>query len=135
MAAVELTFSGVLYDKYNRTTQNVVLIGEASLTGVGVGGGPIIPPGQPPSGGHPEHPIFYPPYPSHPIYNPGGPPGSSPPGFWGGGMGPGVKPQPPTEQPPEPIEPPVEWKAVWAGPEQGWVVVGIPNVPHPTPSK
>ena len=44
MAAVELTITGVLYDKLARTTQQVVLIGEASLTGVGVGGGPVIPP-------------------------------------------------------------------------------------------
>ena len=86
MAAVEVTISGVLYDKVNRTTQPVVLIGEASLTGLGVGGGPIVPPAQPPgkppgiwggpidpypdhglpgpqppSGAHPEHPIYYPP--------------------------------------------------------------------------
>jgi hypothetical protein len=50
MAAVEVTITGMLYDKLNRTTQNVVLIGEASLTGLGVGGGPL--PGGPggPSG-------------------------------------------------------------------------------------
>ena len=47
MAAVEVTISGVLYDKYNRTQQNVVLIGEASLTGLSIGGGPIVPPSQP----------------------------------------------------------------------------------------
>jgi len=48
-------------------------------------------PGEPPTGG--GEPV----YPSLPIYNPGGPAGSYPPGFWGGGMGPGVKPQPPVE--------------------------------------
>jgi hypothetical protein len=138
MAAVEITISGTLYDKLNRTTQQVVLIGDASLTGLVVGGGPM-PGGPGPGGGgaHPEHPIYYPPMPSHPIYNPGGPPGSSPPGYWGGGMGPGVKPQPPFEpKPPDPVEPPVEWKAVWH-PTEGWVVVGIvkPEGPTPTPSK
>lgn len=76
MAAVEVTISGVLYDKTARTTQPVVLIGEATLTGLGVGGGPVIPPpgeGKPPSGKppgiwggpwdppHPEHPIVLPP--------------------------------------------------------------------------
>lgn len=128
MAALPVTLSGTLYDLYQRTTQQVVFIGDASLTGVGVGGGPIVPPDQGGGGGQP-------PQPSHPIYNPGGPPGSSPPGFWGGGMGPGVKPQPPDEstKPPEPVQPPIEWKAVWH-PEQGWVVVGIPQGPHPAPS-
>ena len=88
MAAVEVTISGLLFDKLNRTTQHVVIVGDASLTGLGVGGGPIQPPqgGQPPgiwgptdprptppiagipglpgSPGqqpHPEHPIVYPP--------------------------------------------------------------------------
>lgn len=84
MSAVEITISGVLYDKVNRTTQNVVLIGEASLTGIGVGGGPIIPPEQKPPGipGHPAHPIWGapvdpgygipgPPYPGKPPFDPG----------------------------------------------------------------
>lgn len=77
MSAVEVTISGVLFDKVNRTTQNVVLIGEATLTGLGVGGGPVYPPAG--GGGwpsHPEHPI--PPRPEHPIVLPpivpGGPP-------------------------------------------------------------
>ena len=46
MAAVEVTISGVLYDKTARTMRPVVLIGEASLTGLGVGGGPIVPPAR-----------------------------------------------------------------------------------------
>lgn len=110
MAAVEVTISGVLYDKYNRTQQNVVLIGEGSLTGLGVGGGPIIPPGQPPSGAHPEHPIFYPPgtgpggaHPSHPIAQPGDP-------WWGQDLKPThpivIPPNvPPDMQPPQPPNP------------------------------
>ena len=90
MAAVEVTVSGILYDKIARTSQQVVLVGEGSLTGLGVGGGPIIPPG-------------------------------------GGGGGGGEPP---------PVKPPVEWKAIWAGPEQGWVAVGVinPDIKHPTPS-
>lgn len=71
MAAVEVTISGVLYDKHARTTRPVVIIGEASLTGPGVGGGPIIPP------------------------DPGQP--GDPPGIWGPGD---PRPQPPIELPP-----------------------------------
>jgi hypothetical protein len=121
MAAVGVTISGVLYDVHARTTQNVVLIGDASLTGLSVGGGPM--PGGPGQGG-----------------------GDKPPGIWGPPSGlptppianaPGVGPNPdPPGKPPEPVEPPVHWKAVWAGPQQGWVVVGVidPDVSHPVPS-
>ena len=87
MAAVEVTITGTLYDKLNRTTQQVVLIGEASLTGIGVGGGPIIPPPQSP--GTPTHPIMLPgmpgwpsdpgAHPSHPIMLPGMPGWPDPP--------------------------------------------------------
>lgn len=107
MAAVEITISGVLYDKYNRTQQNVVLIGEAMITGLHVGGGPM-PPGE-----------------------------GKPPGIWGGGNEPFPTPPihlpPDRPKPPEPIQPPIEWKAVWH-PTEGWVVVGIPTGPHPSPS-
>ena len=136
MAAVPVAISGVLYDKHGRTQQAVVLMGELTLYGLSVGGGPIIPP---PSGGagdaHPEHPIYYPPYPSHPIYNPGGPPGSAPPGFWGGGMGPGVKPQPPMPtEPPVPPDvvkpPPADGGWGWV-PPYGWAYFPKPNEPTP----
>lgn len=116
MAAVEVTISGMLYDKLNRTTQNVVLIGEATLTGLGVGGGPM-PPG--PGGGpgyRPEHPIYWPPgtqpHPEHPIYYP---PGSLP-----HPEHPIVLPKPPIDPPPTdpPTQPPSDnW--VW-----GWVPMG-----------
>jgi hypothetical protein len=84
MADVPVTLNGVLYDLYGRTTQRVVFIGDASYTGLGVGGGPM--PGGPPLGiwggrpppyvdiggpgpqPHPEHPIVLPPV------DPGGPP-------------------------------------------------------------
>jgi hypothetical protein len=107
MAAVEVTISGVLYDKLNRTMQNVVLIGEASLTGLGVGGGPIIPPGgpgRPPGTGiWPNPPEGQAPLPSHPIALPGDP-------WWGGDLRPAhpiVLPPdcPPGMKPPEPPNP------------------------------
>jgi hypothetical protein len=82
MAAVEITISGVLYDKQCRTTRNVVLTGEATLAGLGAGGGPIIPGGgQRPPGiwGGPIDP-----YPD--IGGPGPQPPHPPPlGTWGGG--------------------------------------------------
>jgi hypothetical protein len=55
----------------------------------------------------PAHPIVIPPYPAHPIV------------------------LPPETTPPERL---IDWQVVW-GPQEGWVVVGIPNVPHPVPSK
>lgn len=142
MSAVEVTVSGVLFDKQNRTVQNVVLIGEATLTGLGVGGGPMPPgpgsPGQPPSiwpsPGHPAHPIVLP-----PEQPPGG---GQPPSIWPNppeGIAPHpehpiVLPEPP-DKPPEPIAPPVSWKAVWH-PTEGWIVVGVisPEIEHPVPS-
>lgn len=109
MAAVEVTITGTLYDKLNRTTQQVVLIGEASLTGVGIGGGPVIPPGSPPGiwgGGNV-------PMPNPPIANVPGAPGYRPPlGIWGGGNEPFPTPPifippnvPPDLQPPTPPQP------------------------------
>jgi len=110
MAAVEVTITGMLYDKTARTTQNVVLVGEASLTGLGVGGGPVIPPG----GGGGEG-----------IWGPTDPrpgqlpmPGGRPPGFWGGAPLP--VPTPPIYLPPvNPGDPPL---VIWG-----------PNDPRPTP--
>lgn len=146
MAAVGVTLSGLLYDLLNRTTQRVVIIADASLTGVGIGGGPVIPPDQPPSqppgiwgppGPWPTPPIAFP-----PGWVGGVPPGGGPPGIWGP---PGPWPSPPIsfppgwvggvppDKPPEPVSPPIDWKVVWT-PSDGWVVVGIPNVPHPVPS-
>jgi hypothetical protein len=118
--------------------------------GLGIWGGPFDPPrpthpiapgGRPPGiwGGPPLYPDIGGPGPQPPT---GVPPGiwgppQMPPGFWGGGMGPGVQPQPHPDhtlpKPPDPVEPPVEWKAVWH-PTEGWVVVGVPTVPVPTPS-
>jgi hypothetical protein len=94
----------------------------------------------------PEHPIYFPPEGSQPPLGIWGPP-TMPPGYWGGGMGPGVKPQPkpehpivlppnlPPEIPPEGETPaiPIDWKTGWTA-ETGWVVVGVPTVPVPTPS-
>jgi hypothetical protein len=151
MSEVPIQISGVLYDKTARTQQSVVLMGKASIMGLSVGGGPIVPPdeagGAPP---HPEHPI--PPYPAHPIVLPPDPPPveGQPPGtptfpIWGppgtelppGSGYPPVAghPLPPGTEPPKPIE---NWeaKAFWT-PATGWGVVIVPvgGQPIPTPSK
>lgn len=100
MAAVGVTISGYLADKYGRWVRPVTLVGEASLTDVGIGGGPIIPPGNggPPSDAHPAHPIVLPgdpswgdPHPAHPIVIPP----DRPPGFPLPPPDGGVKPPPP----------------------------------------
>lgn len=146
MAAVELTFSGVLYDKYNRTQQNVVLIGEASLTGVGVGGGPIMPPGGgggPPGIWGPTDPRPTPPimWPGYPGGGGGGqPPGGGAPPHPSHPIYPGEHPEHPIELPPEvppdiPAPPDLfTWKVAWTE-ETGWIVVAVPNTPHPVPSR
>jgi hypothetical protein len=87
--------------------------------GSGVGdyidaGGPGPQPGGPV---RPTHPIYYPPViwdparPANPIVNPGDPdhPGAGQP------------------------MPKIEWKTAWS-PTTGWVVVGVPTGPVPTPS-
>jgi hypothetical protein len=88
MAAVPITIVGIQTD--DNGSRNVTISGMASLTGLGVGGGPAEPPpGIWPSPGHPAHPIApggpppgvwpWPGRPAHPIA-PGGPP----PGIWPG---------------------------------------------------
>lgn len=96
MAAVEVTISGVLYDKLSRTTRPCVLIGEASLTGLEIGGGPsgggngpplhIWGPSDPrpsnPISGIPGLPGYFPPIPTEPPPSGGDkPPPES--GGWG----------------------------------------------------
>lgn len=86
------------------------------------------------------------PMPSPPIYIP--PEGAEPPlGIWGPtdprpGYGlPGAQPKPehpivlPPDLPPQtPEGGKIEWKTAWT-PTTGWIVVGIPQEPHPVPSK
>lgn len=103
MASVEVMISGVLWDKATKSGRAVALIGEASLSGVGVGGGPIIPGEQPPG-------IWDPVFPSPPIANVPGAPGYNPPGIW---PSPGPLPHPehpiviPPDQVPPGMKPPV----------------------------
>jgi len=143
MAAIPCTFQGVLF-----------------FSDMGVGGGPMpggpypshpIAPGGPPPGiwpspGHPDQGLPpsgvgiwpSPGYPAHPI-SPGGPP----PGIWPSpghpSQGPGFPTAPivlPPDLPPtmpDPDNRPIEWQTGWTS-TSGWVVVGVPTGPTPTPS-
>ena len=103
MAAVAVQIRGTLYDLTRRTSQQVVLMGEASLLGLGIGGGPIIPP----EGGGGEG-IWGPtdPRPSNPISGIPGLPGYEPPKppdhIWGPTD---PRPTPPIYLPPEQVPP------------------------------
>ena len=97
------------------------LVGEAMLSGVGVGGGPIIPGGDPPGtwGGAGE------PFPTPPIHLPPG--SNSPPIIWGPND---PRPSPPIYLPPDtppPIDvspggdkPPPEGSAGWGYYDGRW---------------
>lgn len=131
MAAVPITLVGVSTDDSGQA-RNVTFVGMASITGLGVGGGPM-PPGRPPGTIWPDPGPL--PHPEHPIA-----PGGRPPGIWGGPIDPypgHPLPEPPRpgDKPPDPVTPPVKWKAVWH-PTDGWIVVGVidPSVEHPVPS-
>ena len=111
------------------------------------GGGPVDP-GYSPPWARPPLGIWGPtdPRPTPPIYIP--PEGGQPPlGIWGptdprpgyGLPGPQPHPEHPIVLPPDlPPETPeggrIEWKTAWT-PQTGWVVVGIPQEPHPSPSR
>ena len=115
MAAIEITISGVIFDKVSRTTRPVVLIGEASLTGLGIGGGPIPPGEGPPLG------IWGPndPRPGYGLPEP-------PPGIWGPTdprpSHPIVIPRPPVDPPEQPTQPkPPPDGGGWGWhPDYGW---------------
>jgi hypothetical protein len=125
MAAVPVTISG-MYTNDDGTSGNVTIVGLASITGLGVGGGPVIP-GAPP----PNFPNV-PPHPAFPIAGPGPfPPGAGYPPVVGGGP---IYPTDP-EVPPPTDTSKIEWHAAWTAAD-GWVTVGIikPEGPVPTPS-
>lgn len=148
MPAVPITIVGIQTDEQG--SRNVTITGMASLTGLGVGGGPIMP-GDKPPGIWPSPPEGIAPHPEHPIA-----PGGKPPTIWPSPghpehpiyLPPGIWPNPPEGQaphpehpivipPPEgvpPDTPPLQVKVVWT-PQSGWQVVLIPTGAHPAPSK
>ena len=108
MGAVPVTINGVMFPKGKSADDEPVpctIVGYAWATGLGVGGGPIVPPTGP---NLPAHPIVLPPTspgePTHPI----------------------VLPEPPEVSPPDPPTdpgmvkpPPPEGGWGWS-PEYGW---------------
>jgi hypothetical protein len=136
----------------------IQITGVLTYAGLEVGGGPMpggpfpshpISPGGPPP--HVEHPIPPGVWPTPPGSKPpgiwGGPgglppwvmppiaPGGKPPGIWGGGNEPFPTPPiyigPPTEEPPPGN---ITWHSAWSQ-TTGWIVVGVPEDPHPVPSQ
>ena len=117
MGTVPVTISNATLTNQDGSTSEVQTInGDLSITGLSVGGGPIMPPDQPPgSGGAPTFPIWGPPGMELPEV-PGYPPVAG-------------HPLPPTPTPPP--QPPA-FIPIWH-PIYGWIVV--PVYPHPSPSK
>lgn len=77
------------------------------------------------------------PFPTPPIVIPPQQPGQPPLVIWGPND---PRPTPPIEIPGQPTPPPggdrvqlVEWKTAWT-PQTGWIVVGLPQAPHPAPA-
>ena len=119
MAAIPVTIANATLTNADGSTSQVQTIqGDLSITGLSVGGGPVLPPDQPPSqGGSPVFPIWGPPGMELPDV-PGYPPVAG---------NPFPKPQPP----PDATKPPL-FVPVWH-PDLGWIV--IPAFPVPTPSR
>lgn len=126
MAAIPVVINNATITNADGSTSQMQTIqGDLSLTGLSVGGGPIIPPdvevppdpgtGQPPV---PQFPIVLPP--GTPPFDPSAP-GGYPPMIGGG---PVVPEDPPSGKPPL-------FVPVWH-PDIGWIV--IPAFPVPTPS-
>jgi hypothetical protein len=87
------------------------------------GGAPPSAGGPPPHVEHPIPPTVWPnppqPLPPNPPWWPGHPEHPIPPVVW--------------PDPPAPAGTLIEWKSAWS-PTTGWIVVGVPNVPHPAPA-
>lgn len=119
MAAVPITYHAFVYPK-NKTVAPfpATIVGFAEITGLEVGGGPIIPPDdlppKPPGDWEiwPNPPEGVAPHPEHPI----------------------VLPDPivPPDQPPSPIPPPHEgWN--WSAVKNGWYYLYVPGAGEAEP--
>jgi hypothetical protein len=101
MATVSITLNGVIYPKGRSAADQPIpatFVGDAWLTDLGVGGGPILPPVLPPQPGVPIHPIWGPPGINLPP-GPGFPPVAGHP------LPPITPPLPPEVTPPNPGDP------------------------------
>jgi hypothetical protein len=120
MAALSVTIQGTTTGP-DGISVPVTIAGDLTITGLGVGGGPIIPPdvSPPDTDGAPQFPIVLPP--GTPPFNPEAP-GGYPPMIGGGPIVP--------DTPPDTSKPPM-FIPIWL-PGTGWIVV--PGFPVPTPS-
>lgn len=132
MAGLPVEIRGTLYDLQSKSSRQVYLVGEATRSDVGIGGGPIYPPDKPP-GGNGDH-IWGPtdPRPTPPIWIPPAvPPSLQPPNP--PNPGDPVTPVPPPEGSPgwpvQPIQPPPY--IVVSYPGLGPVVVPQPLTAQP----
>ena len=122
MAHIPVTINGVAFPKNKKDPPfPVTIVGYAWITGLEVGGGPIIPPDQVPPVDPPlviwGGPID--PYPDHGLPEPPMPPD-----------------QPPTDPPPKPHE---GWNFNTGGnpdyPNAGWYYVYVPKPGQPGPKR
>jgi hypothetical protein len=121
MASINVTIVGTTTGP-DGVSVPVTLVGDLTISGLSVGGGPIIPPDvAPPQPGAPAFPIVLPP--GTPPFNPEAP-GGYPPMIGGGPI---VPPTPPVDT----TKPPA-FVPIWL-PGAGWIM--IPAFPLPTPSK
>jgi hypothetical protein len=119
MAEVPVTIHAQIYPKDKSVKPYpATILGFASITGLSVGGGPVLPPAEVPPVDPPlviwGGPFDPPPHPEHPI-------------AW---------PQPPTppEQPPATPVPPHEgWN--WSAEKSGWYYLYIPGTGDPQPKR
>lgn len=119
MAVVPVRISGVLYDKTARTQQAVLLIGSLSISGLEVGGGPILPPEEvppvePPLTIWPNPPEGIAPMPEHPIVIPD-------------------PITPPITPPDVPAAPHEGWN--WSAAKAGWYYLYVPGPGQAQPKK
>lgn len=123
MAGVPITFVGIMYPRDKSVKPYpFTAVGMAAITGVSVGGGPIIPPDEIDEIPEPEPPLeIWPnppegtaPHPEHPIVLP--------------------DPITPPEQPPATPEPPHEgWN--WSAAKSGWYFLYVPRPGSPSPKR
>ena len=120
MAAVPITFVGIMYPR-NKTDAPYAFtaVGMANITGLGVGGGPILPPDEvppvdPPLTIWPNPPEGIAPHPEHPIVIPD-------------------PPIPPVDPPSPPQPPHPGWN--WSAAKSGWYYLYVPGPGEAGPKK
>lgn len=120
MAGVPITFHGMMYPKDKSVKPYAfTALGVASITGLSVGGGPILPPDEvppvePPLTIWPNPPEGTAPLPEHPIVLP--------------------DPITPPDKPPATPEPPHQgWN--WSQAKSGWYFLYVPGAGAPQPKK